>query len=104
MKEVINDNFEQVINESDCVVIDISAKWCHPCKTLIPIIENISKIMLDVEFYKVDVEESPEIASKYSIKNIPAILFFKGGKLMQTHVGMIQEKQLIEKITAVKNG
>lgn len=102
--EITNDNFKQIVIDNDTVVVDLWAEWCGPCKALTPIIEKVATSMTDVFIGKVNVDENPEIASEYKIRSIPTLLFFKSGKLVLTHIGMIPETQLIEKINTVKNG
>jgi len=91
MTIVVNDsNFEEVVLKSDLpVMIDFWAEWCGPCRALAPYVAQIAteyegKALIG----KVDVVESPEISGKYGIRNIPALLFFKGGELVKTHVGL----------------
>lgn len=75
--------------EADKVaVIDFSATWCGPCKMLAPVLEEVSE-ELDgkVAFYNVDVDENPELAMKFSITNIPALVVLKNGEKVDQQVG-----------------
>lgn len=69
------------------VVVDCFATWCAPCKTLLPVLEKIASIQKNVKFLKVDIDESPDFASKFSVSSVPTLLFFKGGELVDRVVG-----------------
>ncbi len=83
-------NFSAEVLDSDKpVLVDFSAVWCGPCQRQTPILENFVSGNADrVKVCKVDVDESPEIASRYGIRSVPTLMFFKGGKDVQTKVGM----------------
>ena len=81
------------------VMVDFWAPWCGPCKALNPIIEKVeAEIGGKAKIVKVNIDESPEIASKYSIMSIPTLLFFKDGTVMEQLVGLVQKDKIIEKI------
>lgn len=104
IKDITTENVKQMISEEDYVILDLVSNWCNPCKVLSPILEKMSLDMTDISFVKMDVEENPDIAIEYNIKSVPTLLFFKNGEHVLTHVGMIPEKSLLEKITKIKNG
>jgi len=83
-------NFSSEVLESDKpVLVDFSAVWCGPCQRQTPILESFADGNGDrVKVCKVDVDESPEIASKYGIRSVPTLMFFKDGKDVQTKIGM----------------
>jgi thioredoxin 1 len=100
LKEFTDSNFEQEVIGSDRpVVVDFTAPWCGPCKMLGPIIEELAK-ELDgtVKIGKVNVDESPQIASKYGIISIPTILFVKNGSVIDQHTGLLAKANLKAKI------
>ncbi len=68
-------------------VVDFSATWCGPCKMLAPVLEEISEEMADVNFYKIDVDDNTDLAVKYGISNIPALLVLKDGEKQDLLVG-----------------
>lgn len=77
------------------VIVDFWAQWCGPCKNFGPIFEEVaSEYQGKVLFAKVDVDESPEISSRYGVRSIPTIKFFIGGKEKTTHVGSMTASQL----------
>lgn len=95
--KVLNDNnFQEVITNSDIpVAIDFWAPWCGPCKALTPIFESLSTELSGVaDFYKLNVDESPTIASTYSIMSIPTVLIFKNGKIEKQIIGLVSKSKL----------
>jgi len=104
MSIAVNDsNFEEIVLKSvKPVVVDFSAEWCGPCKMLSPIIDELS-VDYDgkVVVAKLDVDESSEVAGKYGIRNIPTVLFIKGGEVVDKNVGGTTKKVLAEKIDAM---
>ncbi|MCK9594789.1 MAG: thioredoxin [Candidatus Omnitrophica bacterium] len=93
-------NFTKEVLESDVpVVVDFWATWCGPCKMVAPIIDELAKEYdKKVKIGKVDVDESPNTASKFGVMSIPTIMFFKGGKVMEQSVGAISKSDLKKKI------
>ena len=79
------DNFEEVVLQSkEPILVDFWASWCGPCMMLAPIVEELSKTH---KVGKVNVDEEMELAHKYGIMTIPALLVFKDGKLVNQSVG-----------------
>ncbi|CCC70060.1 hypothetical protein NCAS_0D04790 [Naumovozyma castellii] len=76
-----------ISNGSQLSVIDFFATWCNPCKAMIPVISKLIKEHPEVTFYKVDVDESPEIAKHCNVTAMPTFVFAKDGKLLGTVVG-----------------
>lgn len=93
------DVFEQAIKEADIVVVDFYASWCGPCKQLGPRIDQLAKEMRNVKFLKVDVDAYETLATKYKVKSMPTLLFFKKGVLKKTLNGS-QTKDVIKKAIA----
>ncbi len=101
-KLVNNSQFYNKIRTSDkLVVIDFFATWCGPCKMLTPIFESLSKEMSDkVDFAKMDIDRSLEVAQEYEIVSVPTIIIFKNGKEVQRIVGFVPKEQIKSKIKA----
>lgn len=99
----INDNNfnEEVLNAQGVVVVDFFATWCAPCKMLAPVLEEVSSEMSDVKVFKIDVDESPETATKYGVQSIPTIKIFKDGAEVETKVGFMPKEVLKEAIEEV---
>ena len=94
-----NENYEALLAESKPLVIDFWAEWCGPCRMVSPIIEELAEEYAGkVNIGKCDVEENDEITMKYGVRNIPTILFIKGGQLVDKQVGACQKAALVEKI------
>jgi len=98
--EVNDSNFEEVVIKSDKpVIVDFWAEWCGPCRMIGPIIEELSEDYKDqVVCTKLDVDSNPGVASKYGIRNIPTVLFFKGGEIVDKQVGAVPKSNLEAKL------
>ncbi len=100
----VNDsNFEETVLQAELpVLVDFWAEWCGPCKMMLPIIEEVSKEYEGkINVVKVDVDSSPATAARFGIRNIPTILFFKNGEVVDKQVGAAPKTSLVEKIKAV---
>lgn len=90
-----SENYEKEVMQSEgTVVVDFYADWCGPCRAQAPIIEQLSNERTDVKFFKVDVDESVQIAAKLGISSIPTIMVVKDGKVEYLRAGMMQKSQL----------
>ena len=98
--EVTDSNFEELILKSDKpALIDFWAEWCGPCRMIGPLVEELSTEYADkAVIAKLNVDENPEVCSKYGIRNIPTILFFKGGEVVDKQVGAVPKNTLAQKI------
>jgi thioredoxin len=97
--EITDSTFDEVLNTDKLVVMDFWAEWCGPCRMVGPIIDELSTEYANKAVIgKVDVDNNDEITSKFGIRNIPTILFFKNGELVDKHVGAAQKSALVEKI------
>ncbi len=100
----VNDsNFEETVLQAGLpVLVDFWAEWCGPCKMMLPIVEEVSKEYEGkLIVAKVDVDSSPATAARFGIRNIPTILFFKNGEVVDKQVGAAPKTSLVEKIKAV---
>ena len=99
VKHINKDEFEkEVINEEGVVVVDFFATWCGPCKMLAPVLDEVQDEMKNVKIVKVDIDENPNVASEYKVKNIPTIKVFKNGEEITTNVGFLPKGALVEMI------
>ncbi|MFA9290412.1 MAG: thioredoxin [Solirubrobacteraceae bacterium] len=98
--ELTNDNFDLTVIESGKpALVDFWAAWCGPCRMIAPSIEELSAEFKDIAVVgKVDVDTNQEIATKFGIRNIPTLLFFKDGKVVDKVVGVIPKEQLKQKL------
>ena len=88
-KSIADNNFEsEVLNSSKPVLVDFWAEWCGPCKTIGPILEEISKEKKDqIIVAKINIDKNPDTPIKYGIKGIPTLMLFNNGNLVDTMVG-----------------
>ena len=92
-----DEKFQDQISGDKLSLIQFSASWCGPCQQLKPIIEKISNEKLDkIDCYYHDIEAQPNEPTKYSVRSVPTILLFKGGKLLGTKAGASSEKDMLE--------
>jgi thioredoxin 1 len=101
--EVNDNNFDEVVIKSDKpVLVDFWAEWCGPCRMIAPIIEEISKEYSERALVvKCDVDNSPGVAAKFGIRNIPTVLFFKDGKVADKQVGAVPKNNFVSKLNAL---
>lgn len=86
--KITSDNFEaEVLKSSTPVLIDFYADWCGPCKMMSPVIEQIADENADIKVCKVNVDDEPGIAEKYSVMSIPMFACIQNGELVQKSVG-----------------
>ena len=91
------DEFNKAIKENLLVLADFYASWCAPCKMQTPILVEFQEEMAGkLKVVKVDVDQNPELASKFSVQSIPTLILFKGGELKQKTVGLSAKAMLSE--------
>lgn len=93
--EFEGNNFDEIINNKDLILIDFYATWCGPCKMMHPILEEIEKEYNEVKIIKVDVDKNEELARKYTIMSIPTLILFNNGIQKQKNIGFTP-KSIIE--------
>ncbi|NQW37473.1 MAG: thioredoxin [Flavobacteriales bacterium] len=100
--ELTDANFEELVLKSDKpVLVDFWAAWCGPCRMLAPIVEELGKDYGDkVVIGKVDVDANQKYAAQYGVRNIPTVLIFKGGEVIEKQVGVAPKKTYAEKLDA----
>lgn len=86
----------EVLKADKPVLVDFWASWCGPCRMLLPVIEELADEVKDVKICKVNVDEEPELAQEYKVMTIPTLMVVKGGKVVNTSVGVIPKDEIIK--------
>ena len=97
VKKINSNEFQsEVLNGDGVALVDLFADWCMPCQMIAPIIEEISNEKAEVNFFKVNVDETPEVAIKYGVSSIPTLLIFKDGELVNKAVGAYPKESIVK--------
>ena len=90
------DNFhKEVINSDKPVLLDFFASWCGPCRMVGPILDEIAEEREDIKVCKVDIDEQPELASRYRIMSVPTLMVLKEGRIVEQSVGAKPKHQIL---------
>tara|TARA_B100000315_G_C14547971_1_gene574229 strand:+ start:421 stop:738 length:318 start_codon:yes stop_codon:yes gene_type:complete len=91
-----SDNFQtEVIDSTIPALVDFWAPWCGPCQMIAPHIKELAKDCTGkLKVCKLNVDEAPDVATKYAVMSIPALMLFKEGKIMETKVGSMGKEDL----------
>jgi len=101
-QEITDSNFSSIISSNKVVIIDFFANWCGPCKAIAPMIEEVSKEFEGRAIVgKLNVDVSPGVTAQFGIRNIPAFLFFKDGKLVDKQAGAGNKSAIVSKINSL---
>ena len=101
VKEINAEEYSEIVNSSNPVVIDFHATWCGPCKVLSPILEELDDEIDDVEFVKLDVDQHPQIAGQNQVMGVPTVVILKDGEIKDRFVGVQPKEVIKEKITSL---
>ncbi|HHC73237.1 MAG TPA: thioredoxin [Thiotrichales bacterium] len=98
--ELTKENFDEIVGNSDFVIVDFWAEWCGPCKSFAPIYEEVSAEFPEIVFGKVNTEEQQELAAHFQIRSIPTLMIFRDQIVIFSQPGMLPAeafRQLIGK-------
>lgn len=95
-------DYDAILKNNHSVFVDFYADWCGPCKMLAPVVEKLADQNRDVTFVKVNVDQNPDIASRYGIMSIPTLISFKDGQQAAATVGFQPAEELMKIVSAAK--
>ena len=86
---------EEVLNSEKPVLLDFWAPWCGPCRMVVPMVEQIAQERPDIKVGKINVDENPELSSRFGIMSIPALVVMENGKIGNQAVGARPKKAIL---------
>ncbi|EIK84561.1 thioredoxin [Gardnerella pickettii] len=96
------EDFEKIASTNEVVVVDFWATWCGPCRAFGPIFEQVSAKFEDVPFVKVDIDQSPDLASAAAIKAVPTVMVIKRGDVIYRQAGALLPADLEDLVNQAK--
>lgn len=97
-----SENFQEKITQTEKTVVYIKASWCGPCKQLSPIMEEISsELGTNVTITKLDADDNMDFVKNLNVRNIPTLLFYKNGEVVQRTVGMKNKNEILRLIESL---
>lgn len=98
-----SNNFDaEIMQEERITILKFGATWCGPCKKLDPIIDEISEENSDIKVGYVNIDNERQLAIKFAVLSVPTTLFFKGGKVMDTIVGLVPKAKILATVEKLR--
>lgn len=95
--KVTGDNFQTEVKGADApALVEFYADWCSPCKAQLPVLEQAADEACDVRFFKVNVDESPDLADEYKVTSVPTILILNGEQIFRKLTGFHPLEEVLE--------
>ncbi len=95
LTKVTKENFEQIKNSNNTVLLDFYAEWCGPCRMVSPIVDEIAEENPQLLVGKINVDEEPELAQAFSVSSIPMLVVMKNGKIINQSLGARPKQQIL---------
>lgn len=102
VQHLTKDNFDQVINQNDIVVVDFGAEWCAPCRSFEKVIQELSSKHPEIVFGQVDIEKEKELAEEFQIMSIPAVMILRNQVIIYAQTGALPLSTMSELIEQAK--
>lgn len=100
--EVTKENFNEVVESNDIVIVDFWAPWCAPCRSFAPTFEKVAEENPDITFVKINTEQEQELGAQFQIRSIPTLMVFREKVIIFSQPGVLPESSLTELLTQVR--